>query len=470
MDKIICPVCSHTLADGETCTQCGYRYSCDYEQYPTLGKIPAHSISRMHRCRQLLQSQLQAEYDKKTQQLRKELEQEKARCASLESKLQTLSEQNRTLLAAAQKQELQISALKGTISQAQRKEQSQAAEIEKLQKDSSRHPANPTEKGKTYGVSSSSSGHNTQKNTTTNLFGTGEAYYWGRECAVNYNKAFEYYTKAAAQGSTEALNRLGDCYAYGRGTEKSYAKAYDFYCRAAYKGLAEAQFNLGNCFYYGRGISKNLNSAGRWYKAAAAQNYQSAIKALNQIRNNLPKDISRNYGSRSQSTGGNTQKSAASSQTGNRSTQKNIAANLFNAGEAYYWGRGCAVDYNKAMEYYTKAAAKGSAEAINRLGNCCAYGRGTAKNAVKAFDYYCSAALDGLAEAQFNLGNCYYYGNGTAKNLNSAERWYKAAAAQNYQPAVLALNPMRNNVSQDSSMQSQSDRFRERLRKIIGKP
>ena len=73
----------------------------------------------------------------------------------------------------------------------------------------------------------------------------GHFYCDGRGVAVNYDKAFFYYSKLANSNDPVALLRLGVLYETGRGVEKDLTKARDFYRCAAHLGNLFARKNWG---------------------------------------------------------------------------------------------------------------------------------------------------------------------------------------------------------------------------------
>jgi uncharacterized protein len=62
---------------------------------------------------------------------------------------------------------------------------------------------------------------------------------WG--VAQDYDKAREWYQKAADAGSAMAMNNLGWLYMNGRGVPQDYGKALQCYQKAADAGLAQAK-------------------------------------------------------------------------------------------------------------------------------------------------------------------------------------------------------------------------------------
>lgn len=99
-----------------------------------------------------------------------------------------------------------------------------------------------------------------------------DKYFYGRNVAINYAKAFEWYKEAADYGNAEAMNKVGYCYDHGKGVTSNAKGAFKYFHQAAEKGLAIAQANLG-LYYAGGlgGVPKNTTLAFQWYEKAANQ-------------------------------------------------------------------------------------------------------------------------------------------------------------------------------------------------------
>lgn len=73
-------------------------------------------------------------------------------------------------------------------------------------------------------------------------------------------------------------------YYYEKGKELSkngeYDKAFEYYQKAAEKGYAQAQFTLGVCYFNGDDVEKDLSEAVKWYRKAADQGHAEAQNAL----------------------------------------------------------------------------------------------------------------------------------------------------------------------------------------------
>jgi tetratricopeptide (TPR) repeat protein len=92
-------------------------------------------------------------------------------------------------------------------------------------------------------------------------------------------------------------------------------------------------------------------------------------------------------------------------------------------------------DYDKAFEYYTKAAESRYPEAHYRLGYMYMEGEGPAKDKDKAIYHYEKAAIDGHPVARFNLG-CHEEDNG---RLERAVKHYIIAAKLGEEDAMKYL-------------------------------
>ena len=94
------------------------------------------------------------------------------------------------------------------------------------------------------------------------------------------------------------------------------------------------------------------------------------------------------------------------------------------------------------MQWYTRAAEQGYAEAQYNLGYMYEQGRGVAQDYTQAVDWYRKAAEQNEAAAQYSLGLMYEQGTGVPRNLTEASRWYQLAAKNGDPDAKAALRSM----------------------------
>ena len=70
-----------------------------------------------------------------------------------------------------------------------------------------------------------------------------------------YDKALEWYLKAAENDAYDVCWRIGDLYAEGLGVEKSLEKKAEWYIRGAEQGESFAQIELADMYFFGQGVN-----------------------------------------------------------------------------------------------------------------------------------------------------------------------------------------------------------------------
>jgi hypothetical protein len=85
-------------------------------------------------------------------------------------------------------------------------------------------------------------------------------------------------------------------------------------------------------------------------------------------------------------------------------------------------------DYEMAMRWYRQAADKGSADAMNNIGNLYGEGDGVRKDEAEAMRWYRQAADKGQVAALLNMASYYEWGRGVRTDQAEATRWYRQAA------------------------------------------
>ena len=69
-------------------------------------------------------------------------------------------------------------------------------------------------------------------------------------------------------------------YDNGEGVVQNYEKAFEWYSKAANQGNAQAQYNLGSLYHNGQGVEKNDKRAFEWYRKAANSGHSQAKLVL----------------------------------------------------------------------------------------------------------------------------------------------------------------------------------------------
>ena len=158
---------------------------------------------------------------------------------------------------------------------------------------------------------------------------------------MNFPKALVWYDKAAEQGDLNAIKNLALLHLYGHGTEQSYDKAAYYLKKAADQGDKESKLTLAMLIVLDRGIGIH------------------------------------NYGSKNQSV----DVIHALANQGYIDAQIEI-------GRLYLLGLGVLQDYQKAAEWFQKAANQSDRLAFYQLGVLYATGNGVMQNPRKAQEFF----------------------------------------------------------------------------------
>lgn len=292
----------------------------------------------------------------------------------------------------------------------------------------------------------------------------GVMYSSGTGIPQNYEKAVEWYQKAANGGYAPAMASMARCYERGLGVPKNDAKAAEWFLKAAEKGDAAAQLQIGYRYSQGNGVPQDYAKAAEWYTKSAEQGNLDAISNLGSMLDSgkgVAKDEARALALYEQAASKGhrlAQFNLAQMHYSGRGTAKDVARALdlyeksaaqglsnaqFRLGYIYLKGTDVPKDEARAFDLYTKAANQGNALAQISLGVMYEKGSPIAKNLAKAFELYQLAANQGQARAQYNLAQAYNWGRGTPKNKEMAVQWFQKSAAQGDELAIKALKEMR---------------------------
>jgi len=142
----------------------------------------------------------------------------------------------------------------------------------------------------------------------------------------------------------------------------------------------------------------------------------------------------------------------------------------FDIGSMYKNGRGISPDRDKAIEWYSKAAAQDNQKAVTRLkllqaneerfkkelatatngnkesqykiGNMYTEGIGTSIDLAKAAEAFELSANQGYAKAEYKLGLVHYEGTGVKTSKKTAYKWFTQSAKKGYPAAQYYLGKM----------------------------
>ena len=96
-------------------------------------------------------------------------------------------------------------------------------------------------------------------------------------------------------------------------------------------------------------------------------------------------------------------------------------------GDIYFWGKGVAQDYERAMAAYKVAAEAGDALSQYQLGTMYYDGLGVAVDYQQARPWFEKAAAQNFTRAVGQLGVMYHDGKGVTKRWRRARELYKRA-------------------------------------------
>ncbi|MDG5786157.1 hypothetical protein QA612_01545 [Evansella sp. AB-P1] len=110
-------------------------------------------------------------------------------------------------------------------------------------------------------------------------------FYRGKGVAENPTKAFYWMWRLGEElGKAKDQLIIGSMFLEGYGTDVDYNKAFDWFMRAAKQGDPDAQHEIGKMYDQGQGGLIDIQEAKRWYEKAAAQGQEEAKKRLEEIR------------------------------------------------------------------------------------------------------------------------------------------------------------------------------------------
>ena len=199
----------------------------------------------------------------------------------------------------------------------------------------------------------------------------------------DYAKAAHYMRLSADQGDTVAQMELGSYFGRGIGVPRNVTMAVQWYRRAADQGNALAQYAMGGFYAAGHGVTNDMDEAVRWWLKAAGQDQVDAEARLGELYLIQTPQYRTNY-----------------------------------------------LNYPEALKWLRKAAAQGSAGAMNNLGVAYENGIGVKLDFKEAARWYRAAAELGDDLGQANLGQLYFDGRGVKLDLVQAYKWFKLSAGK----------------------------------------
>lgn len=294
------------------------------------------------------------------------------------------------------------------------------------------------------------------------LCSLGICYEYGVGCEVDYKRAVECYAQAADKAYAAAVNNLGGCYYYGHGVARDRKKALELFERAALFGDSNAMTRLGLCYESGVDCEKDVKKAFGYFQRAAQYNnaiaayktalcYESGIgvepdfkKAFSffELAASLGHTQSMWHTANYLSDGVGTQRDFwAAFKWYSRGADAGHADCYLQMAHFAFKGVGTVKNYSKAFFCYNKAFELGAdrCETTIRIGVCCLRGLGVKENRAQALEWFKKAAAAGSIDAIFLCGECYFFGSGCEQDMKVAAQYYTLAAREEHTRATVAL-------------------------------
>lgn len=225
--------------------------------------------------------------------------------------------------------------------------------------------------------------------------------------------------KLAEDGDIAAQTKLGTYYLTGQHNFSiDYEEGVKWLEKAAESGDSGAQTNLAYCYENGMGVKKSHKLAFMWLEKASSQGVPEALVGLSEFYLKglgITKDLERGFALCKQAA------------------EMGFSEAQFRLGQLYNEGIGCKKDHNKSIEWLEKASEQGHAQATTMAGYLhIRYLGNNRKDIDKAIELFSKTAAKGDAIAQLNLGEIYF----KQGKIEEAERWFRAAA-ENDEPQSL---------------------------------
>lgn len=97
----------------------------------------------------------------------------------------------------------------------------------------------------------------------------GDVYLFGEyDLNIDYEKAFNWYKKAADQNDAKSKYNLAIMYLNGYGVKKDLSKSVEYYRKSAVQGDADSQLQLGIRYLNSEGVERNIGTAKEWFQKA----------------------------------------------------------------------------------------------------------------------------------------------------------------------------------------------------------
>lgn len=259
----------------------------------------------------------------------------------------------------------------------------------------------------------------------------GWIYERGMGVPQDYQKALQWYEKAAANGAKNAPAHIGNMYEKGYGVKQDYAKAAEYYKRSIELDGSLGYARMGYLHETGKGVQFDRVKAVEYYEKAIAKGSVHAMTLIGllyqQGQGGLPRDE---------------KKAVALYQ---QAIDHGDPLAMTRLGELYNQGKGgLPKDHEKAMALLKESARYHLPAAYAHLGRMYEEGWATRQDYAEARKWYEQAAEHDAIFAMRRLGLMYKEGLGMSRDWDKATYWFKRAAALGDDKSEKMLNKRAN--------------------------
>lgn len=281
------------------------------------------------------------------------------------------------------------------------------------------------------------------------LYLLGLILYNGNGTEPDTSKGAELLTKAADLGSADAKYALAEAYRTGNGVEHDSEKADELY--KAFLTAAEnvepsaapeyiaSLYNISMCYYYGRGTEADMESAAKYAEMVLDDSDKATLETYSIAAMYETGNLGETYAAKAQTIYAEVFPHVEVLANKGIHTAERYLAQYYEFGDG-----GAEKDYDKALEWFEKAASGGDASAMFNIGVMYRNGVGVEEDHSKALEWYEKAADLGFSNAMFNIGALYVKGGyGVETDYAEALKWFEKAAEFGEEKAVEYISILR---------------------------
>ena len=238
-----------------------------------------------------------------------------------------------------------------------------------------------------------------EDNDEDSAYELGKLYFSGDGCTQDKSKAQEIFEQYVTDGYYMKI--IGDLYS----DEEEFEKAFEWYSKAVENDSTSAAFDLGKLYYQGKGCTQDISKAEELFEQYVTDG--SDMRDIGDFYSRYD-DFEKAF------------------EWYSKAVENDSTSAAFEIGKLYYQGQGCTQDKAKAEELFEQYATDGSD--MRDIGNFYS----EYDDFEKAFEWYSKAVENDDIWAASNLGKLYYQGKGCTQDKAKAEELFEQYAIDFY--------------------------------------